>query len=136
MALALALLIAPVTAVVAGIFLDDVAEVVEKRGLSRGRPGQGPARHARGTPVGQVSAASCSCGNIVALILLLVPGINIAAFFLVNGYLLGREYFEFAAMRFRAGRGRQADAAQHSTTVFLAGPGHRRLPGGPVPQPC
>jgi CysZ protein len=37
--------------------------------------------------------------NIVALFLLLVPGINLIAFYLGNGYLLGREYFELAAMR-------------------------------------
>jgi CysZ protein len=37
--------------------------------------------------------------NIVALLLLLIPGINVIAFYLGNGYLLGREYFELAAMR-------------------------------------
>ena len=41
-------------------------------------------------------------GNLIALLLLLVPGVNIAAFFVVNGYLLGREFFEFAAMRHRS----------------------------------
>ena len=45
-------------------------------------------------------------GNIVALLLLLIPGVNIAAFFVVNGYLLGREFFEFAAMRHRLGGSR------------------------------
>jgi CysZ protein len=29
----------------------------------------------------------------------LIPGINLIAFYLGNGYLLGREYFELAAMR-------------------------------------
>ena len=42
-------------------------------------------------------------GNLLALVLLLVPGVNLVAFFVVNGYLLGREFFEFAAMRFRVG---------------------------------
>ncbi|MGH9808401.1 MAG: EI24 domain-containing protein, partial [Terriglobia bacterium] len=37
--------------------------------------------------------------NILALFLLLVPGVNLIAFYLGNGYLLGREYFELAAMR-------------------------------------
>jgi CysZ protein len=37
--------------------------------------------------------------NILALFLLPVPGINLIAFYLGNGYLLGREYFELAAMR-------------------------------------
>jgi CysZ protein len=60
-------------------------------------------------------------GNIVALFLLLVPGVNIAAFFLVNGYLLGREYFEFAAMRFRDEPEAKALRRRNFGTVFLAG---------------
>ena len=50
-----------------------------------------------------------------------MPGINIAAFFLVNGYLLGREFFEFAAMRFRSEAEAKALRRKHAGTVFLAG---------------
>jgi CysZ protein len=50
-----------------------------------------------------------------------VPGVNIAAFFLVNGYLLGREYFEAAAMRFRPPEEARALRRRHGVTVFLAG---------------
>ena len=57
----------------------------------------------------------------VVLFLLLVPGVNIAAFFLVNGYLLGREYFEFAAMRFREEAEAKALRRRNFGTVFLAG---------------
>ena len=39
--------------------------------------------------------------NLAALILIFVPGVNIAAFFAANAYLLSREYFELAAGRFR-----------------------------------
>ena len=53
--------------------------------------------------------------------LLLVPGVNIAAFFLVNGYLLGREYFEFAAMRYRSEDEAKAIRSRHGGTVFVAG---------------
>ncbi len=60
-------------------------------------------------------------GNIVALLMLLIPGVNIIAFFVVNGYLLGREFFEFAAMRFRPEMEAKALRSKHSTTVFLAG---------------
>ena len=60
-------------------------------------------------------------GNIVALILLLIPGVNIIAFFIVNGYLLGREFFEFAAMRFRSEAEAKALRRRHAGTVFLAG---------------
>ncbi|WP_095200943.1 sulfate transporter family protein [Mesorhizobium carmichaelinearum] len=115
-----ALLVAPVTAVIAGLFLDDVAEVVERTDYPL-------------EPIGRAMPALRSLvlaikffgvvilGNIVALLLLLVPGINIAAFFIVNGYLLGREFFEFAAMRFRPEDEARALRRQYAGTVFLAG---------------
>lgn len=120
LALGLALLIAPVTAVVAGLFLDDVAEVVERTDYPNDPPG-------RGVPVLQATILSLKffgvviVGNIVALLLLLIPGVNIAAFFVVNGYLLGREFFEFAAMRFRPEAEAKALRRKHAGTVFLAG---------------
>ena len=50
-----------------------------------------------------------------------VPGVNIVAFFLVNGYLLGREFFEFAAMRIRSPDEARLYRSRHSGTVFAAG---------------
>jgi CysZ protein len=120
LALGLALLIAPVTAIVAGLFLDDVAELVEREDYPKDPPG-------RAMPAFQAAIHSLKffcvviAGNVVALFLLLVPGINIAAFFLINGYLLGREFFEFAAMRFRPEAEARALRRKHSGTVFLAG---------------
>lgn len=118
--LALALLIAPVTAIVAGFFLDEVAEVIEARDYA-------------GEPVGRalpaITAAAYTIrflgvvivGNIVAFALLLVPGVNVLAFFLVNGYLLGREFFEFAAMRYRPEDEVKQLRRKHSASIFLAG---------------
>ncbi len=75
LALALALLLAPVTALIAGFFLDDVAEVVEKRDY----PGEAP-----GTPLPLAEAITVRAkflgvvilANIVRLFLLLVPGVQ------------------------------------------------------------
>ncbi|RWE38775.1 MAG: sulfate transporter family protein [Mesorhizobium sp.] len=120
LAFGMALLVAPVTAVIAGLFLDDVAEVVERTDYP-------------GDPAGRAMPALRSLvlaikffgvvilGNIVAFMLLLVPGINIAAFFIVNGYLLGREFFEFAAMRFRPEEDARALRRRYAGTVFLSG---------------
>ncbi|WP_275790970.1 sulfate transporter family protein [Pararhizobium gei] len=119
-ALALALLLAPVTALIAGFFLDDVAEVIEKRDYPLELAGQP-------LPLGEAVAGTLKflgviiAGNIVALFLLLIPGINLVAFFLVNGYLLGREFFEFAAMRYRSPADARLFRAKYSGTVFLAG---------------
>lgn len=120
LALGLALLIAPVTAVVAGVFLDDIAEVVEHEDYPGDRPGEAvPVM--RGLVLSLKFLGVVAAGNIVALFLLLVPGVNVIAFFLVNGYLLGREFFEFAAMRFRPEAEARMFRRKHSTTVFLAG---------------
>lgn len=120
LALGLALLLAPVTAMIAGFFLDDVAEVVERRDYPQEAPG---------TALPLVEAVVSSAkflgvvilGNIVALFLLLVPGLNLIAFFVVNGYLLGREFFEFAAMRHRLPAEARLFRRKHRATVFLAG---------------
>ena len=53
--------------------------------------------------------------------MLLIPGVNIVAFFLVNGYLIGREYFEFAAMRFMAPADAKRLRKAHGGQVFVAG---------------
>jgi CysZ protein len=120
LALALALLISPVTAIIAGLFLDDVADVIEKRDYPDDAPG-------KALPVGEAIIYAVRflgvvvLGNIFALLLLLVPGINLIAFFVVNGYLLGREFFEFAAMRFRSPAEAKAFRRQNRGTVLLGG---------------
>ncbi|TJV38488.1 MAG: sulfate transporter family protein [Mesorhizobium sp.] len=120
LAFSMALLVAPVTAVIAGLFLDDVAEVVERTDYPADPPGRAmPAL--RSLVLAIKFFGVVILGNIVALLLLLVPGINIAAFFIVNGYLLGREFFEFAAMRFRPEEDARALRRHHAGTVFLAG---------------
>ncbi|MBD8686374.1 MULTISPECIES: sulfate transporter family protein [unclassified Rhizobium] len=120
LALALALLISPVTAIIASLFLDDVAEVIEKKDYPADAPGTA-------MPLSEAIPSSLKffgvviLGNIIALLLLLVPGVNLIAFFLVNGYLLGREFFEFAAMRFRSPADARAFRSKHQTKVFMAG---------------
>ena len=120
LALGLALLIAPVAAVIAGLFLDDAAEIIEKNEYPLDPPGRAVPT-LRATILSLKFLAVVILGNIVALFMLLIPGVNIAAFFLVNGYLLGREYFEFAAMRFREEAEAKALRRRHFGTVFLAG---------------
>jgi CysZ protein len=113
-------LLSPVTALIAGLFLDDVAEVVEKRDYAGDAPG-------KAMPLGAALASSLKflgvviVGNLIALALLFVPGVNLIAFFVVNGYLLGREFFEFAAMRFRSPAEARLFRVKHAPTIFLGG---------------
>jgi CysZ protein len=120
LALVLALMIAPVTALVAGIFLDDVADVVEREDYP-GEPVGTPLPLSRSVVVSLKFLGVVVLGNIAALFLLFVPGINLIAFFVINAYLLGREFFEFAAMRYRSESEAKALRSQYGVTVFLAG---------------
>jgi CysZ protein len=120
LAIGLALLLAPTTALVAGLFLDEVAEVVERRDYPAEPPGRAlPTLASLVLSVRFMGVVILA--NLVALLLLLVPGVNLVAFLLINAYLLGREFFEFAAMRFRPEAEAKALRRRHAGTVFAAG---------------
>jgi CysZ protein len=113
-------LMAPISSLIAALFVDQVAEEVERSAFPAdplGRP----------LPIAQSLVLSVRffglvlLVNIVALMLLLVPGINVIAFFVANGYLLGREYFQLASMRHRPIEEAQALRREHAVRVFLAG---------------
>jgi len=116
----LAYIIAPVSAVVAGYFLDDAAELVEQEHYPGDPPGR-PLSFARSLVYGLRFAGLSLLVNAVALILFFIPVVNVAAFFLANGYLLGREYFELAAGRFRPMPEAAAMRTANRGTVFAAG---------------
>jgi CysZ protein len=120
LAVAVAMLIAPVSAVVAGFFLDDAAEAIEKKDYPADPPGA-PLSLSESLLGSLRFFLIVIAANIVALLLLLVPGINLVIFFLVNGYLLGREYFEFAASRHLGVAGARQFRNRNSGTVTLAG---------------
>ena len=118
--LAMAFLVAPVSAVVAGLFLDDAAEAIERRHYPAHAPGRAlPLSIA--IPMALRFLGVVVLANLFALLLLLVPGVNAVAFLLVNGYLLGREFFDFAAMRQRPIGEARRMRRRHSGTVLLAG---------------
>ena len=120
LAAVLAFLIGPVSALIAGIFLDDAAEALEETYYPDDPPG-------KAMPIleGIVLAIKFTgvviAGNLIALILLLVPGVNLIAFFVVNGYLLGREFFEFASRRFGPDDYARMLRARYGLTIFGAG---------------
>jgi CysZ protein len=117
---ALGFLIAPISALFAGLFQDEIADIVDRQDYPGERPGTA-------LPMAQSVLQAVKftgvviLGNLFALVLLLVPGVNLVAFFLVNGYLLGREFFEFAAIRFLPPAEAKAFRKARGGTVFLAG---------------
>jgi CysZ protein len=120
LAIGLAFLIGPVSAIIAGFFIDDVAEAVEHRDYPADPPGR-PMPLLPSLVLSVKFFGVIVAGNIVALLLLLVPGVNFIAFFAVNGYLLGRQFFEFAAMRFLAEAEAKALRRQNALLVFISG---------------
>jgi CysZ protein len=91
-------LIPPVTSLIAGLYLDDIAAEVERAAY----PSDPPGKELATLPAIFLALKFflvVLAVNILALFLLLIPGVNLIAFYLGNGYLLGREYFELAAMR-------------------------------------
>ncbi|GJE26680.1 sulfate transporter family protein [Methylobacterium organophilum] len=117
---ALAYVMPAVSILVAGFFLDDAAEIVERADF----PGEPTGR---ALPFGAAMFSALRFAglalvvNLVALILVFVPGVNLIAFFGANAYLLGREYFELAASRFRPLPEARAMREQFGITVMLAG---------------
>ena len=124
-AAALAFLFYPSTAMlIAGFFFDSVADAVEARHY----PGLPPARR-RG--IGETLASALPLLGVtlainivllpVYLLALVVPGLSAVLFYLANGYVFGREFFEAAAGR-RLDRQAVRDLRKSRRgTVFLAG---------------
>jgi CysZ protein len=113
-------LIPPVTSLIAGLYLDDIAAVVEQQHYPSDPPGRElPTLQAIGLALKFFIVVLLV--NILALFLLLVPGVNLIAFYLGNGYLLGREYFELAAMRHLAPAEARRLRKANRLTVFLCG---------------
>jgi CysZ protein len=116
----LAFLIAPVAALVAGFFTDDIAEAVERVHYPSDAPG-------RPLPVGRSFGTSLRFLGIVLLVntlalpLVLLLGFGILVFLVANAYLLGREYFELVALRHYEERAVRGLRARHSGRIFAAG---------------
>jgi CysZ protein len=109
-----------VTAFVGSFFVDEVAEVVEHTHYPAEAPGRAlPIFRAliEGVQFALLALAVYLC----ALPFLLLAGLGVIILFLANSYLLGREYFELAAMRFRPPAEAKALRKRRATYVFLAG---------------
>ena len=117
---ALAYVLPAVSALVAGYFLDDAAAIVEQSDFPNDPPGQ-PLPMGQALLYGLRFAGLSLLVNLLALALFFVPVVNLVAFFGANAYLLGREYFELAALRFRPLAEAAELRAAYRPTVLLAG---------------
>jgi CysZ protein len=109
-----------VTAFVGSFFVDEVAELVEREYYPAEPAGRALPMF-RALIEGIKIALLALIVYLCALPFVLFAGFGIIVLFLANSYLLGREYFELAAMRFRPPAEAKAMRRAHRGTVFLAG---------------
>jgi CysZ protein len=114
-------LMVPVASAFTGFFLEEVAEAVEDKHYPDlpPAPRQSFGDMMRDT-VGFLGVLILA--NAVALVLYLL--LNIAApliFWALNGFLLGREYFQMVAIRRLGREGAKAARARHAPQIWLAG---------------
>lgn len=119
--MALVLAGGPVAALFAGLFLDGLAGRIEARDYPGDPPATGLPFRA-GLAAGLKLAGAVLCADLVLLPFgLVLPGIAQLATLLVNGWLLGREYFELVALRHVGVGDARALRRRFAAPVTLAG---------------
>lgn len=113
------LLMPAITSLVASLFVDETADHVEREHY--------PERPGKALPFSLAVSESVKTAlltilvYLVALPFVFVAGVGVLAFFVATAYLLGRQYFELAAMRFRSPPDAKAMRKDNAVTIFLAG---------------
>ncbi len=114
------LLMPAITSLVASFFVDEIADHVEREYYPGERPGAA-------LPFGLAMQEGIKFAllsilvYLVALPFVFVAGIGFLAFFIATAWLLGRVYFELAAMRFRPPEEAKAMRRDNAATIFTAG---------------
>jgi CysZ protein len=114
------MLMPAVTAIVGSFFADAIGEAVETEHYPADPPGKAlPLMLAlwEGSKTGLLAVLIYLC----AAPLLLFAGVGAIVFFIATAYILGREYFELAAMRFRTPDAAKAMRKHNAGEVFVAG---------------
>lgn len=114
------LLFPAVVSTTTGFFLEGVADAVERRHYPNLPP-------VRSQPLEEAVASAVKFFglmlllNLILLLFLLIPPVFPFVFYGVNGYLLGREYFELVAARRLDPVEARSLRRRHGRTLFIAG---------------
>jgi len=109
-----------VTAIVASLFVDQIATEVERVHYPADPPGQ-PLPVGLALLEGIKAALLSLVVYLCAVPFVLLAGLGFVAFFLATAYVQGRIYFEFAAMRFHPVAEAKRLRQVHRGQVFVAG---------------
>jgi CysZ protein len=114
------LLFPAVVSTTTGFFLEGVADAVERRHYPNLPPVRSqPVEEAVGSTVKFFGLMLLL--NLILLLFLLIPPVFPFVFYGVNGYLLGREYFELVAARRLDPVEARSLRRRHGRTLFIAG---------------
>ena len=114
------LLMPAVTALVGSFFADQIADEVEHEHYPADQPG-------KALPLWLAMWEGCKTALLAVVIylcaapLIIFAGFGAVIFLLATAYILGREYFELAAMRFLPPPDAKALRRRNATTVYLGG---------------
>lgn len=115
------LLFPAVVTLIMSFFIERIAAAVEALDY----PGLGPPRRQPFVEtikaIGRLTALTVLLNLLALPAYLLVPGINLLVFLALNGYLLGREYFEAVALRRLDWAAAKGVRNRHRGRVFLGG---------------
>jgi CysZ protein len=109
-----------ITSLVASVFVDEAADHVEREYYPAERPGVA-------LPLGVAMTEGVKTALLTILVYLIAlpfvffAGAGFIVFFIVTAWLLGREYFELAAMRFRPPAEAKAMRRENAAIIFTAG---------------
>jgi CysZ protein len=109
-----------VAAFVGSFFVDEVADAVEREAYPAELPGRALPL-LRALIEGVTFAVLALAVYLCALPFIFFAGLGVIILFLANAYLLGRQYFEFAAMRFLPPAEAKALRKAHAAYIFTAG---------------
>ena len=109
-----------VTALVASFFVDEIALEVERTEYPD-EPTGVPLPMVPSLLIGVKAALLSVLVYLLAVPFLLFAGFGLVLFFVATAYLLSREYFELAAMRYRPPAEAKAMRKANQSTVFVAG---------------
>jgi uncharacterized protein involved in cysteine biosynthesis len=114
------MLMPAITAVVGSFYADRIGAEVERDGYPADPPGRA-LPFALAMWEGLKTALLALVIYLCAAPLILFAGFGAVIFFLATAYILGREYFELAAMRFRPPPEAKMLRRRHSVTVYVGG---------------
>jgi CysZ protein len=109
-----------ISSLVASFFVDDVGDLVEREYYPAEEPGMALPLSIAMTE-GIKTALLTIVVYLVALPFVLVAGAGFLVFFIATAWLLGKQYFELAAMRFRPPAEAKLMRKDNAATVFTAG---------------